>query len=144
MKKFVPIRLIFHTNSSHFVKFAQVVKLYVAYMRNLHINKILPKSAAFCIRFQFFTCMSGFYNVVKVSKGAKIRNRYNQVPHLTFKQVTDNSICFTVEKSGTGVRLQINYMSRVARKRFFGVRAPDSQACVHEDTETSISLLILD
>ena len=53
-------------------------------------------------------------------------------------------VFFTVEKSGTGVRLQINYMSRVARKRFFGVHAPDSSACVHVDTETNTSLLILD
>ena len=58
-------RHIFHTNISHFVKFAHVVKLYVAYMRNLHIDKIHPKSAAFCIRSQFFTYMSGFYNVVQ-------------------------------------------------------------------------------
>ena len=68
-EKLVPIRHIFHTNISHVVKFAHVVKLYVAFMRNLHIDKIppppLPKSAAFCIRFQFFTYMSGFYNVVQ-------------------------------------------------------------------------------
>ena len=25
----------------------------------------------------------GLHNLLKVSKGAKIRNRYNQVPHLT-------------------------------------------------------------
>ena len=39
-EKLVPIRHIFHTNISHFVKFAHVVKLYVdlAYMRNLHID----------------------------------------------------------------------------------------------------------
>ena len=37
-----------------FVKFAHVVKLYVAYMHSVHIYKIPPKSAAFCIRFQFF------------------------------------------------------------------------------------------
>ena len=35
-------------------------------------------------------------------------------------------------------------MSRVARKRFFGVHAPDSPACVHADTETNTSLLIYD
>ena len=35
-------------------------------------------------------------------------------------------------------------MSRVARKCFFGVNAPDSRACVHVDTETNTSLLILD
>ena len=38
----VQIRHIFHTNISHFVKFAHVVKLYVAYMRNLHIDEIPP------------------------------------------------------------------------------------------------------
>ena len=52
-------------------------------------------------------------------------------------------ICFTVEKSWTGVRLQINYMSRVARKCCFGAHAPDSPACVLVDTETNASLLIL-
>ena len=61
----VPIRHIFYTNLSHFVKFAQVVLLYVAYMRILHIDEIPPKSAAFCFRFQFFTYMAGFYNVVQ-------------------------------------------------------------------------------
>ena len=64
-EELVPIRHIFHTNISHFVKFAHVVKLYVAYMRNFHIDKKHPKSAAFCNRFQFFTYMSGFYNVVQ-------------------------------------------------------------------------------
>ena len=60
-EEMVPIRHIFHTNISHFVKFAHVVKLYVANMRNLHIDKKHPKSAAFCNRFQFIT----FYNVVQ-------------------------------------------------------------------------------
>ena len=60
-EKLVPIRHIFHTNISHFVKFAHVLKLYVAYMRNLNIDKKHPKSAAFCNRIQFFT----FYNVVQ-------------------------------------------------------------------------------
>ena len=55
-----------------------------------------------------------------------------------------NFICFTVEKYGTGVRLQINYVRRVARKCFFGVYAPDSPAYVHVDIETNTSLLILD
>ena len=35
-------------------------------------------------------------------------------------------------------------MSRVARKLFFGVHAPDSSVCVHVDTETNTGLLILD
>ena len=41
--------------------------------------------------------------------------------------------------------METNYMSRVARKRFFGVHSPDSPACVHEhdvDTKTNTSLLI--
>ena len=41
-EEFVPMRHIFHTNISHFVKFAHVVKIYVAYMRNLHIDKKNP------------------------------------------------------------------------------------------------------
>ena len=57
---------------------------------------------------------------------------------------TLNTNTTTVEKSGTGVRLQINHMSRVAKKCFFGVHAPDSPACVHVDTKTNTSLLILD
>ena len=56
-KKLVPIHHVFHTSISHFVKKTHVVKLYVAYMRIQQIDKIPPKSAAFCIRFQFFTCM---------------------------------------------------------------------------------------
>ena len=40
--------------------------------------------------------------------------------------------------------MQINYMSLIPRKRFFGVHAPDSPACVHVDTETNTSPLILD
>ena len=43
-----------------------------------------------------------------------------------------------------GVKLQINYMSCVVRKCFFGVHAPDLPACVHVDTDTNTSLLILD
>ena len=58
-EKLVPIIHVFHTNISHFVKNAHVVKLYAAFKRILHIDKIpLPKSAAFCIQFQFFTCMA--------------------------------------------------------------------------------------
>ena len=69
--------------------------------------------------------MAGFCNVVQ-------------------KELQMNFICFTVERSGTRVRLQINYMSRVARKRFIGFHAPDSPAYIHVDTETNTSLLILD
>ena len=35
-------------------------------------------------------------------------------------------------------------MSRIARKWFFGVHAPDSPACVQLDTKTNTSLLFLD
>ena len=38
-EELVPIRHIFHTDISHYVKFAHVVKFYVAYMRILHIDK---------------------------------------------------------------------------------------------------------
>ena len=65
--------------------------------------------------------MSGFYNVVQTG-----------------------IICLPVKNSWTGVRLQINCMSRAARKRFLGVHAPDSPVCVHVDTETNTSLLNLD
>ena len=37
-----PIRHVLHTNISHFVKKTHVVKLYVAYVRIFHIDKILP------------------------------------------------------------------------------------------------------
>ena len=40
--------------------------------------------------------------------------------------------------------MQINYMRRVARKRFYGVYAPDSPACVHVDTETNTRLTIFE
>ena len=43
--KLVPIRYVFHINSSHFVKNAHVVKVCVAYVGILHVDKILPKSA---------------------------------------------------------------------------------------------------
>ena len=48
-EELVPIRHIFHTNISHFVKLAHVVKLYVAYMRNLHIDKKHPNLLYFAI-----------------------------------------------------------------------------------------------
>ena len=48
-EELVPIRHIFHTNISHFVKFAHIVKLYVAHMRNLHIDKNTPNLLHFAI-----------------------------------------------------------------------------------------------
>ena len=41
--------------------------------------------SVFWVRFFFFIFFYSFisFMVTKVSKGAKIRNRYNQVPHLT-------------------------------------------------------------
>ena len=48
-EKLVPIRHIFHSNISHFVKFAHVVKLYVADMHNLQIDKIPPNLLHFAI-----------------------------------------------------------------------------------------------
>ena len=41
-EELVQIRHIFHTSVSHIVNFAHVVKLYVAYMHNLHIDKKTP------------------------------------------------------------------------------------------------------
>ena len=96
-EKFVPIRHIFHTNISHFVTFAHVVKLYVAYMRNPHIDKIHPKSASFCSQFQFYT--------------------YVRILQRGSNRLQINVICF-IAKSGTGVKLKINYMRKIARKRF--------------------------
>ena len=102
------------------------MNLYVAYMRNLHIDKIYPKSAAFSVDSNSSHICQDFIT--------------------WFKQVTDQLHMFKVKTSWIGVRLQINYMYiiHVARKRFFGVHAPDSPACVHVDRETNTSLLILD
>ena len=90
----VPIRQIFHTDISLFVKFAQVSKLYVAYMRNLQIDikKNTPDLLIFALDSKYSHICQDFIT--------------------WFKQVTDIFICFTVEQSGTGVRLQINYMRR--------------------------------
>ena len=41
------------------------------------------------IKTKFLRCTC-YLNSIKVSKGAKIRNRYNQVPHLT--QVTNGKV----------------------------------------------------
>ena len=86
-EKLVPIRHVLHTNISYFVKNAHVVKLYVAYMRILPIDKIPHKSAVFGIRFQFFTRMSLFYNRCGSNRS-----------HVNF-------ISFRVEISGTGFRI---------------------------------------
>ena len=48
-EKLVPILHVFHTNISHFVKNAHVVKLYVAYMRILHPPKKKKKKKICCI-----------------------------------------------------------------------------------------------
>ena len=46
-EKLAPIRHVFHTNISHFVKNAHVGKLYVAYMRIFHIDKTPPNLLQF-------------------------------------------------------------------------------------------------
>ena len=79
---------VFRTNISQFVKYVHEVKLYVAYMRILNIDKIPPNSAACCIPFQFFTCRAWFYKVDGNSNRLQIY-----------------SISFTVETYGTGVRI---------------------------------------
>ena len=63
-EELVPIRHIFNTNISHFVKFAHVVKLYEAYMRNLTSIKTHPNLLHFAIDSDS-SHMSGFYNVVQ-------------------------------------------------------------------------------
>ena len=54
-----------------------------------------------------------------------------------------NFISLQLKHLGQGLESSngINYMSRVARKRFFGVHAPDSPAVA---TETNTSLLVSD
>ena len=82
-EKLVPIRHIFHTNISHFVKFAHVVKLYVACKCNLHIDKIPP----YLLHFAFDSNSSHIYKDFI----------------MWFKQVTDKFhiiICFTVKNLG--------------------------------------------
>ena len=67
-EELVPIRHIFYTNISYFVKFAHVVKLYVAYMRNLHIDKKHPNLLHFAIdsnSSHFIT----WYKQIKLFKG---------------------------------------------------------------------------
>ena len=78
-EELVPIRHIFHTSVSHFVKFAHVVKLYVAYMRILHIYIKNNKSAAFFNRFKFFTYMSGFNNFITWFKQIKLFKGHNEI-----------------------------------------------------------------
>ena len=53
------------SRSAYYISFERMCLVYVAYMRNLHDDKIPHEPAAFCIRFQFLTYMSGFYNVVQ-------------------------------------------------------------------------------
>ena len=82
-------------------------------MRILHIDKIPLKSAAFCIRLQLFACMALFYNW----RGSN-RLQINFI------------LNFTVETSGTGVRLfKWNIQLWAAsRENVFEVHAPDSPA----------------
>ena len=93
-------------------------------MRNLHIDKIPPNLLHFAFDSNSSHICQDFIT--------------------WFKQVTDKFHMFTFKKSEKGVRMQINYISRIARKCFFGVLVPDLPACVYVDTETNTSLLILD
>ena len=79
-EKLVPIRHIFHTNVSHFVKFAHVVILYVAYMRNLRLDKITPN----LLHFAFDSNSSHICQDLIT----------------WFKQVTDKFHMFTVKNLG--------------------------------------------
>ena len=69
-KVLVPICHIFHTYISHFVKFAQVVKLYLAYMRKHHIDKNTPNLLHFAIDSNSLHSITWF-NQIKLLKGHK-------------------------------------------------------------------------
>ena len=62
-EKLVPIRHVFRTNISHFVKNAREVKFYVACMRILHIDKISPQSGAFALDYNYLHAWHDFINV---------------------------------------------------------------------------------
>ena len=66
---FVPI-------SHFFVKNVHEVKFYVAFMPFLYIDKMTPKSAAFLIWFQFFTCMAQFYKLGRPCVREEYRNKH--------------------------------------------------------------------
>ena len=57
-EELVPSRQAFHTKLLTFERKTHVVKFYVAIIRVPHIDKIAPKAAVFCFRFQFFTRIS--------------------------------------------------------------------------------------
>ena len=46
-------------------------------------NSVIFQYFVFDEQLKFHAQLSRAYFFIKVSKGAKIRNRYNQVPHLT-------------------------------------------------------------
>ena len=74
-EELVPIRHIFHTYISHFVKFAHVVKLYVAYMCNLHIDK---KNTTNLLHFAIDFNSSHFITWLKQTKLLKGHNDFYQ------------------------------------------------------------------
>ena len=75
-EELVPIRHIFHTNISHIVKFAHVVKLYVAYMRNLHIDKNTPNLLHFEIDSNSAHICQDFITWFKQIKSLKGHNEF--------------------------------------------------------------------
>ena len=79
-EKLVPIRHIFHTNISHFVKFAHVVKIYVAYMRNLHIDKNTPNLLHFAIDSNSsHICQDLITDFITWSKQIKLLKGHNEI-----------------------------------------------------------------
>ena len=74
-EELVPIRHIFHTNISHFVKFAHLVKLYVSCMRNLHIDKKnTPNLLLFAFDFNSSHICQDFITWFKQIKHLKCHN----------------------------------------------------------------------
>ena len=62
-----------------------------------------------------------FHGVIEVSKGAKIRNRYNQVPHLT--QDTNGEVTNSQQNAkdmlSLNERLPIKWSDKIRRNLYF-------------------------
>ena len=61
---------------------------------------LFPSFSMAVIEYTCITSVSEYSKSVKVSKGAKIRNRYNQVPHLT-QAAIQNELKFLIMVSYT-------------------------------------------
>ena len=65
----------------HFI-FSNSVKRHICHVKNSRVGHDLPKS----INDKFISPFHKGFIFMKVSKGAKIRKRYNQVPHAKFRE----------------------------------------------------------